>query len=136
MHIHKIAQFKLNKHCKKNELTCIKLLQELPQVETKLKNMIHAWEESSGEPFLLNGNRASLVLEEQWENRKLEKEREKQERVCWSPIYIMSVDCEKNIICRCPLSIIIVLTTSHTSFVYWYCYTFFYCVIVYEYISM
>ncbi|XP_059485008.1 protein regulator of cytokinesis 1-like isoform X2 [Neocloeon triangulifer] len=50
---------------------------ELPKVEERVKRLIHAREEVHGEPFLLNGRRASLVLSEQWESKRQLKEAEK-----------------------------------------------------------
>ncbi|XP_065353031.1 protein regulator of cytokinesis 1-like isoform X2 [Cloeon dipterum] len=53
---------------------------ELPKVEERVKKLIHAREEANGEPFLLNGHRASLVLSEQWEAKRKQKEAEKQNK--------------------------------------------------------
>jgi len=55
--------------------------QELPKVEDKIKKLIHSREEVNGEPFLLNGRRASLVLNEQWEAKRFQKEADKQSKV-------------------------------------------------------
>lgn len=58
------------------------LNQELPKVEDKIKKLIHSREEVNGEPFFLNGRRASLVLSEQWDAKRQQKEALKQNKVC------------------------------------------------------
>lgn len=51
------------------------------QLEKSLKTQIDLWEEEQYRQFLVNGQRFLQYVEEQWELLRLEKEREKNERV-------------------------------------------------------
>lgn len=51
------------------------------QLEKSLKTQINLWEEEQYREFLVNGQRFLQYVQEQWELLRLEKEREKNERV-------------------------------------------------------
>lgn len=58
------------------------------KLEKKLKSEIEAWESEQGREFFVNGQKFLQYVDEQWELYRIEKEREKQERVrpppvCW-----------------------------------------------------
>lgn len=55
-------------------ILCLKL-------ENKLKAQIDAWEGEQGREFLVNGQKFLQYVEEQWELHRIEKEKEKLERV-------------------------------------------------------
>ncbi|KAI4876157.1 hypothetical protein NFI96_017583 [Prochilodus magdalenae] len=57
------------------------LLKSLPKLEKKLKAQIEQWEQEQGREFLVQGQEFMQFVSEQWEMHRLEKEREKQERV-------------------------------------------------------
>uniref|UniRef100_A0A673W4N1 Protein regulator of cytokinesis 1a n=1 Tax=Salmo trutta TaxID=8032 RepID=A0A673W4N1_SALTR len=57
------------------------LQKSLPKLEKSLKAQIDLWEEEQYREFLVNGQRFLQYVEEQWELLRLEKEREKNERV-------------------------------------------------------
>uniref|UniRef100_A0A3B1J875 Protein regulator of cytokinesis 1b n=1 Tax=Astyanax mexicanus TaxID=7994 RepID=A0A3B1J875_ASTMX len=56
------------------------LLKSLPKLEKKLKLQVEQWEEQQGREFLVGGQKFLQFVGEQWEQHRLEKEREKQER--------------------------------------------------------
>ena len=51
------------------------------KLEKKLKAQIDAWESEQGQEFFVNGQKFLEYVEEQWELHRIEKEKEKQERV-------------------------------------------------------
>lgn len=51
------------------------------KLEKKLKAQIDAWEAEQGREFLINGQKFLQYVEDQWELHRIEKEKEKQERV-------------------------------------------------------
>ncbi|KAM8938831.1 protein regulator of cytokinesis 1-like [Pelodytes ibericus] len=64
----------------KEEKERMKLQKVLSKLEEELKTRVEAWEAEKGSPFLLNGLRFMDYVAGQWENHKLQKEREKQDR--------------------------------------------------------
>ncbi|XP_053317669.1 protein regulator of cytokinesis 1-like [Spea bombifrons] len=64
----------------KEEKERMKLQKLLSKLEEELKTRIEAWEAEQGSPFLLKGHRFMDYVASQWENLKLQKEKEKQER--------------------------------------------------------
>lgn len=62
-------------------LCCSHSLSLSTQLEEELKVRIEAWEREHEEAFLVNGQRFMEYVSEQWQLHRLEKEREKQERV-------------------------------------------------------
>ncbi|KAG2470943.1 PRC1 regulator, partial [Polypterus senegalus] len=57
------------------------LLKLLPKLEKKLKAEIDTWEGKNSQEFQVNGQKFLQFVEEQWEMHRLDKEREKQERL-------------------------------------------------------
>ncbi|KPP80111.1 regulator of cytokinesis 1-like, partial [Scleropages formosus] len=57
------------------------LHKSLPKLEKKLKAQIEVWEQEQGCEFLVNEQRFLQYVEGQWELHRIEKEREKQERL-------------------------------------------------------
>uniref|UniRef100_A0A8C5LVE2 Protein regulator of cytokinesis 1 n=1 Tax=Leptobrachium leishanense TaxID=445787 RepID=A0A8C5LVE2_9ANUR len=64
----------------KEEKERMKLQKLLSKLEEELKSRIESWEIEHGCPFLLKGRKVMDYVADQWENYKLQKEREKQER--------------------------------------------------------
>uniref|UniRef100_A0A8C1G3P4 Protein regulator of cytokinesis 1b n=1 Tax=Cyprinus carpio TaxID=7962 RepID=A0A8C1G3P4_CYPCA len=60
------------------------LVKGLPKLEKKLKAEIEQWEHEQNREFQVNGQKFMQFVTDQWETYRLEKEREKQERVCIS----------------------------------------------------
>uniref|UniRef100_A0A672LHW0 Protein regulator of cytokinesis 1b n=1 Tax=Sinocyclocheilus grahami TaxID=75366 RepID=A0A672LHW0_SINGR len=58
------------------------LVKSLPKLEKKLKAEIEQWEHEQNREFQVNGQKFMQFVTDQWESYRLEKEREKQERVC------------------------------------------------------
>lgn len=70
------------------------------QLEKKLKAEIDVWESEQGQEFLVNGQKFLQYVEEQWELHRVEKEKEKAERVRPSqPVWFL-----RNVLSSCPLS--------------------------------
>ncbi|XP_034743935.1 protein regulator of cytokinesis 1b [Etheostoma cragini] len=65
----------------KEEKQRSELHKSLPKLEKKLKAQIDAWESEQGREFLVNGQKFLHYVEEQWELHRIEKEKEKQERL-------------------------------------------------------
>ncbi|TRY65425.1 hypothetical protein DNTS_021895 [Danionella cerebrum] len=57
------------------------LAKSLPKIEKKLKAEIEHWELEHKREFLVNGQKFMQYVTDQWEMHRLEKEREKQERI-------------------------------------------------------
>uniref|UniRef100_A0A8C2B0X7 Protein regulator of cytokinesis 1b n=1 Tax=Cyprinus carpio TaxID=7962 RepID=A0A8C2B0X7_CYPCA len=57
------------------------LVKSLPKLEKKLKAEIEQWEHEQNREFQVNGQKFMQFVTDQWESYRLEKEREKQERV-------------------------------------------------------
>ena len=57
------------------------------KLEKKLKLEIEAWESKQGREFFVNGQKFLQYVEEQWELFRIEKEKEKQERVRPPPLF-------------------------------------------------
>lgn len=53
----------------------------LIKLEKNLKAQMDAWESQQGREFFVNGQKFLEYVEEQWEQHRVEKEKEKQERV-------------------------------------------------------
>lgn len=51
------------------------------QLEKKLKAQMDAWESEQGREFLVKGEKFLVYVEEQWELHRVDKEKEKLERV-------------------------------------------------------
>lgn len=51
------------------------------QLQEELENRIQAWEQEREEPFLVKGQQFMEYVTEQWQLYRMEKEKEKQERV-------------------------------------------------------
>ncbi|XP_067878185.1 protein regulator of cytokinesis 1-like isoform X2 [Heterodontus francisci] len=56
------------------------LQKKLPKLEEELKLNIEKWETEQGCPFLVNGQKFTTYIANQWEQHKFKKEQEKQER--------------------------------------------------------
>lgn len=65
-----------------NIMLCCSKCVFLNQLEKKLKAEIEQWELEQNREFLVNGQKFMQFVSDQWELYRLEKEREKQERVC------------------------------------------------------
>lgn len=61
------------------------------KLEKKLKAQIDAWESEQGREFLVNGQKFLQYVEEQWELHRIEKEKEKQERVNKLLYYVLGL---------------------------------------------
>lgn len=66
-----------------------------------MKSEIEAWESKEGGEFFVNGQKFLQYVEEQWELYRVEKEREKQERVrpaplCWRFILVSALNVAFN----------------------------------------
>lgn len=59
----------------------------------KLKGQIEQWEQEQGREFRVQGQKFMQFVSEQWELHRLEKEREKQERVCLALVTVY--DCQE-----------------------------------------
>uniref|UniRef100_A0AAQ5YVM0 Protein regulator of cytokinesis 1b n=1 Tax=Amphiprion ocellaris TaxID=80972 RepID=A0AAQ5YVM0_AMPOC len=57
------------------------LHKSLPKLEKKLKAQIDTWESEQSREFLVNGQKFLQYVQEQWELHRIEKEKEKLERV-------------------------------------------------------
>ncbi|XP_048337875.1 protein regulator of cytokinesis 1 isoform X2 [Sphaerodactylus townsendi] len=64
----------------KEEKLRAKLQKTLPKLEEELRGRLELWEQEQGRPLLVNGQRFTDHVAEQWQLHRLEKEREKQER--------------------------------------------------------
>lgn len=51
------------------------------KIEKRLKAQIDTWEQEQGRDFQVNGQKFLQYVEEQWELHRIEKEKEKLERV-------------------------------------------------------
>lgn len=51
------------------------------KIEKRLKAQIDTWEQEQGRDFQVNGQKFLQYVEEQWELHRMEKEKEKLERV-------------------------------------------------------
>ncbi|XP_048584979.1 protein regulator of cytokinesis 1 isoform X2 [Nematostella vectensis] len=56
------------------------LEKELPKLEKELRTEIAKWEEENEQQFMVHGTRYAELMEQQWENLKIQKEQVKQER--------------------------------------------------------
>ncbi|XP_017372433.1 protein regulator of cytokinesis 1-like [Cebus imitator] len=64
----------------KEEKQRAKLQKTLPKLEEELKAQIELWEQEHSKTFLVNGQKFMEYVAEQWEMRRLERERDRQER--------------------------------------------------------
>ncbi|XP_007240917.3 protein regulator of cytokinesis 1 isoform X1 [Astyanax mexicanus] len=53
----------------------------LPKLEEELKTHVEAWEKTQGSPFLLKGQRVMEYISKQWEEHRMQKDKEKNERM-------------------------------------------------------
>lgn len=58
---------------------CVRL--SFLKIEKRLKAQIDTWEHEQGRDFQVNGQKFLQFVEEQWELHRIEKEKEKLERV-------------------------------------------------------
>ena len=56
-------------------------MKELPRVEEEIKESIEAWEATNGREFLVGGQRFMDFVQKQWDEYKIMKENEKEQRV-------------------------------------------------------
>uniref|UniRef100_A0A2K5QGF5 Protein regulator of cytokinesis 1 n=1 Tax=Cebus imitator TaxID=2715852 RepID=A0A2K5QGF5_CEBIM len=64
----------------KEEKQRAKLQKTLPKLEEELKAQTELWEQEHSKAFLVNGQKFTEYVAEQWEMRQLERERDRQER--------------------------------------------------------
>ncbi|XP_059819355.1 protein regulator of cytokinesis 1-like isoform X1 [Hypanus sabinus] len=64
----------------KEEKERTQLQKKLPKLEEELKLNIEKWETEQGRPFMVNGQKFLTYIANQWEQHRIKKEQEKQER--------------------------------------------------------
>ncbi|ELU02314.1 hypothetical protein CAPTEDRAFT_226476 [Capitella teleta] len=64
----------------KEEKARKKVMKELPRVEEEVREGIEAWEKANGREFLVGGVRFIDFVKQQWEDHRLMKENEKEQR--------------------------------------------------------
>lgn len=60
---------------------CVRARLSFLKIEKRLKAQIDMWEQEQGRDFQVNGQKFLQYVEEQWELHRIEKEKEKLERV-------------------------------------------------------
>lgn len=60
---------------------CVRARLSFLKIEKRLKAQIDTWEQEQGRDFQVNGQKFLQYVEEQWELHRIEKEKEKLERV-------------------------------------------------------